>query len=66
MMLPQRQRSIIVMIRGPTRRPMAETTTDVASVILRLPPRIRCYDRGALRMHMIHYSAFSLFLLCSL
>jgi hypothetical protein len=61
-----RQRSIIVMIRGPTRRPMAETTTDVAPVILRLPPRTRCYGRGALRMHMTHYSAFSLFLLCSL
>jgi hypothetical protein len=37
MVLPQRQISVIVMIRGPTRRLMAETTADVAPVILRLP-----------------------------
>jgi hypothetical protein len=36
MMLLQRQGSIIVMIRGPTRRPMVETPVDIAPTILRL------------------------------
>jgi hypothetical protein len=36
MMLLQRQRSVIVMIRGLTRRSMATTTVDVVSMILRL------------------------------
>jgi hypothetical protein len=36
MMLLQRQGSVIVMIRGPTRRPMVATIADVAPVILRL------------------------------
>jgi hypothetical protein len=39
MILLQRQRSVIVMIRGPSRRPMAETIADVAPTILRLPRR---------------------------
>jgi hypothetical protein len=36
MMLLQRQGSVIVMIRGLTRRMMAVTTVDVAPTILRL------------------------------
>jgi hypothetical protein len=36
MMLLQRQGSIILMIRGLTKRLMEVTTTDVAPVILRL------------------------------
>jgi hypothetical protein len=39
MILLQRQRSVIVMIRGPSRGPMAETIADVAPMILRLPRR---------------------------
>jgi hypothetical protein len=37
-----------VMIRSPTRRPMAATTVDVASPILRLPRREQGVATGVL------------------
>jgi hypothetical protein len=47
-MLLQRQRSVIVMIRGPTRRPMVTTTADIALAILRLPRREQSVVAGVL------------------
>jgi hypothetical protein len=44
MMLLQRQGSLIMMIRGPTRRSMAATIANIAPVILRLLRR----EQGAM------------------
>jgi hypothetical protein len=44
----QRQRSIIVMIRGPTRRPMVVMTADAALTIVRLSSREQGVAAGVL------------------